>query len=200
MNRCSRYSPCIVLSFLFLVSPAAAENLTLPQTSSGTSIPRWTVQAGAGSSRAWNLVGFSFDVARSEHVSAYLAAGLGTILVGAGVAYFSTRQGNGVVVSGTAGIVGAHVNAGINFAWPTRDISSVGPVSGPTSFNTRESCLLWDTSIGSEPIIVSGSKQQTQKSPPSLTLATTEVQGTLKPARNVKSYTVLRGSSMQGGY
>jgi hypothetical protein len=104
----------IVLWFV-VVLPAAAENIAVPQVPSSEAIPRWTVQAGAGSSRAWNLVGISYDVVAVKHVSAYVSAGLGTILGGAGVAYFSNRQGNGLVVSGNAGVVGAHVNAGYQF-------------------------------------------------------------------------------------
>ncbi len=71
----------------------------------------WIAQAGAGSSRAWNFVGLSKDVWRTEHLSFYAAAGFGTILVGAGAAYYTKRAGNGVVLSATAGAAGGHANA-----------------------------------------------------------------------------------------
>lgn len=71
----------------------------------------WIAHAGLGSSRAWNFVGVSKDLLRTEHLSLYAAAGLGTILVGVGAAYYTQRTGNGVVLSGTAGMAGAHASA-----------------------------------------------------------------------------------------
>ena len=77
-------------------------------------VPRaevWVAQAGYGSSRAWNFIGLSYDVVQTEHASLYAAAGFGTILVGVGAAYYTQRQGNGLVLSATAGIAGAHASA-----------------------------------------------------------------------------------------
>ena len=42
----------------------------------------------------------------------YLVAGTGTILVGAGAAYYTNRYGTGFVVAATAGILGAHASIG----------------------------------------------------------------------------------------
>ena len=71
----------------------------------------WIFHLGAGSSRAWNFVGVSRDVMQKGAFSLYWSAGIGTILIGAGVAWYSNRPGSGLVFSSTVGIVGADIAA-----------------------------------------------------------------------------------------
>jgi hypothetical protein len=84
----------------------------------GLDLPgRWTWSAGLGSSRAWNLVGVTVDLPLSEHASAYLAAGLGEMVVGAGVAWFENRSGDGMVASVVAG---TGLQASLTYRWRLR--------------------------------------------------------------------------------
>ena len=70
----------------------------------------WTANVGAGSLGAWNYIGVRRDVMRDEHVALYFTAGLGTILVGGGAAYYSARNGSGMAASISAGVLGANAN------------------------------------------------------------------------------------------
>lgn len=63
----------------------------------------WTFSAGAGSSKAWNLVGLSKELFASDHASVFVTAGLGEMILGAGVTLYSNREGSGVVASAVAG-------------------------------------------------------------------------------------------------
>lgn len=90
----------------------------------------WVSSAGLGSLGAWNYAGVRREVARSEHVSTYLAGGLGTILFGAGVAYYSARDGNGVAASATIGVVGAHANLMYQFRLDAKDYIVAGASYG----------------------------------------------------------------------
>ena len=138
-----KYCPAVLLALLTIAPAALAQDAPVPQVQTSGSLPRWTVQAGLGSTRAWNLVGVSVDLARFEHVSVYLSGGMGTILAGAGVAYFSNRRGNGVVLSATAGLVGAHVNAGYQFNLGRGSFLVGGASLGYFFCSTRAFYLLW---------------------------------------------------------
>ena len=63
----------------------------------------WTFSAGLGSSKAWNLVGVVKELPFGEHTSAFVTAGLGEMILGAGFAYYSDRSAGGVVASVVAG-------------------------------------------------------------------------------------------------
>ena len=89
-------------------------------------IPQWTGNIGAGSLGAWNYMGVRREVMLDEHLSWYLAGGLGTILVGGGVGYYSARDGNGFAVSASAGVVGANANLVYQFRLDDRDFIVAG--------------------------------------------------------------------------
>ena len=73
----------------------------------------YTVQAGAGGLRAWNLAGMTVEYfPRTERLGIFAAAGFGTILGGGGVALYQKRPGTGFFGSATLGLAGAHVQAG----------------------------------------------------------------------------------------
>jgi hypothetical protein len=70
----------------------------------GTAVAKtWTFSAGLGSTKAWNLVGITKEVFVTDRTSLFATAGLGEMILGAGVAYYGNREGNGVVVSAVAG-------------------------------------------------------------------------------------------------
>ncbi len=97
---------------LALLSCGAAQAQSVDRSENQTpQRETWTAHGGLGSSKAWNFVGVSKDFWRTDHLSFYAAAGFGTILVGAGAAYYMQRTGNGVVLSATAGMAGMHASA-----------------------------------------------------------------------------------------
>jgi hypothetical protein len=101
----SRYFLPLIALFLLVAGTAA-------HASSGDAEARavWTANVGVGSLGAWNYVGVRRDVMFNEHVALYFTGGLGTILAGGGAAYYSVRNGSGVVASISAGVLGANAN------------------------------------------------------------------------------------------
>lgn len=63
----------------------------------------WTFNGGLGSCKAWNLVGITKELIVSEHASVFATAGLGEMILGAGVAFYVNRKSSGVVASAVAG-------------------------------------------------------------------------------------------------
>lgn len=74
----------------------------------------WTLSGGLGSTKAWNLVGVTKEFLMGANTSLFVAAGLGEMILGAGVAFYSDREGNGVVVSAVAG---TGVQAALTYQW-----------------------------------------------------------------------------------
>lgn len=105
---------------------SAASDADPPAVSS----PRWSAHVGVGSARAWNFVGITMDIVRRGRTSTYLAAGFGTILIGLGAAYHANRDGSGIVLSATAGLAGAHANAGYQIRLADRTFLTGGVSAG----------------------------------------------------------------------
>jgi hypothetical protein len=87
---------------------AALASKCIAQDAIGSAAPdaaakTWTFSAGLGSSKAWNLVGVTKEFPLGEHAAWFLAAGLGEMILGAGFAYYSDREGGGYVASVVAG-------------------------------------------------------------------------------------------------
>lgn len=80
---------------------------------SGTGVMT-TIQAGAGSARGWNYASIALEMfpGDQDSLGLFAVAGLGTIMVGGGVAWYGDRDGTGPVASAVAGVAGAHVNGG----------------------------------------------------------------------------------------
>jgi hypothetical protein len=93
---------------LALALLAALASKCLAQDAIGSAAPdeaakTWTFSAGLGSSKAWNLVGVVKELPLGEHTSAFVTAGLGEMILGAGFAYCSDRNAGGLVASVVAG-------------------------------------------------------------------------------------------------
>jgi len=91
-----------------LVLLAVLASKCIAQDAPGSAAPEapakgWTVSAGLGSSKAWNLVGVTREFALGEHATWFVAAGLGEMILGAGFAYYSDRDAGGWVASVVAG-------------------------------------------------------------------------------------------------
>lgn len=74
---------------------------------------RWrqtTFHMGIGSSKTWALVGITAEFGIGNHMSYFLTGALGYPVFGAGIAFYSNRSGNGLVVSGTVGLLSANAN------------------------------------------------------------------------------------------
>lgn len=74
----------------------------------------WTVSAGLGSTTAWNLVGVAREFLVGEHASFFITAGLGEMILGAGLAYYGNRDGDGLVASVVAG---TGLQAALTYQW-----------------------------------------------------------------------------------
>lgn len=75
----------------------------LDRTAAAQDEKTWTFSSGLGSSRAWNLVGITKEFRLSDHVAVFVTAGLGEMILGAGVNFYGNREGSGVVASVVAG-------------------------------------------------------------------------------------------------
>lgn len=73
-----------------------------------------TLQVGAGSLRGWNFASVAVEMfpGDQEKVGVFAVAGLGTILAGAGVAYYGNRDGTGLTAAAVGGLAGGHVQLG----------------------------------------------------------------------------------------
>jgi hypothetical protein len=100
--------PASLIVFLFVLLPAeqaahAAESLGEVRT--------WSVNLGPNA-KNWGYAGVTKDFLVNEHLSLFVTGGLGTFIVGSGVAYYTQAYAeSSFVFSGTVGIVGADVNA-----------------------------------------------------------------------------------------
>ena len=63
----------------------------------------WTFSSGLGSSKAWNFVGIAKELPVSDHLSIFVTAGLGEMILGAGITLYADRERSGVVASAVAG-------------------------------------------------------------------------------------------------
>jgi len=75
----------------------------------------WTINAGFGSSKLYNIVGIVKELPLEGKWRWYIGAGLGDILVGGGVSWFSDRENDGLFLSLNAGLIGAYLNGGYQF-------------------------------------------------------------------------------------
>lgn len=96
---------------LALAAPIALSGQEPPPERDNTTV---ALQLGAGSLHGWNVASVTYELfpRGQDQVALFAVAGLGTILGGAGVAYYTSRYGTGLTASAVAGIAGAHVNAG----------------------------------------------------------------------------------------
>jgi hypothetical protein len=103
MSAGNSHARAVVLALL-----AALASQCLAQGATGSAAPEaaaktWTFSAGLGSSKAWNLVGVAKEFPLGEHASAFVTAGLGEMILGAGFAYYTDRSASGLVASVVAG-------------------------------------------------------------------------------------------------
>lgn len=103
--------PLVILGTLLLPVSADAQVTGSDASDRG---PMLTAQIGAGSLRGWDFASLPFEVfpGDQEEVGVFAVAGLGTIMIGAGVAYYSNLRGTGLTASAVAGLAGAHINGG----------------------------------------------------------------------------------------
>lgn len=69
----------------------------------------YIVSAGFGTAEAWNFVGLTREFGQGQ-VRFFATGGLGTILIGGGVVFYSNPGGSGFMGALTGGMVGYHAN------------------------------------------------------------------------------------------
>lgn len=116
----------------------AQEILVTPQTSNTPKV--WTFNAGIGSPKAWNYAGITREYLIDKHTSVFVTGGLGTALIGTGIAYYGNREGNGIVVSSTIGIVDLQATLAYQVKIGPEDFVSAGESYG--MFFMQCYCLL----------------------------------------------------------
>jgi len=105
----------IIAPAAFMILPVTAGAQDEIARQSATDPPNtWTLSGGLGSTKAWNLVGVTKEYLLGANTALFVAAGLGEMILGAGVAFYSNREGNGVVVSAVAG---TGVQAALTYEW-----------------------------------------------------------------------------------
>ena len=95
----------------------------------------WSVQAGFGTRRNWNLIEISKDFKISEDGSFYLTAGLGATLIGGGFSFSSDYNEKGLIFSGSLGITTQglpSINGSLLYQWRMGDqgFFSLGLMAG----------------------------------------------------------------------
>lgn len=95
------WASLLILAIIFPVTSFANDGQE--PTSTSREIKTWTYNVGLGASKAWNLVGITKEHFVSDNASVFVTAGLGEMVLGAGVAFYANRDGSGVVASAVAG-------------------------------------------------------------------------------------------------
>lgn len=111
-NRCRRLGAALLLAFALPAAGHAQEHREEP--AAPARLVTWTFSAGLGSSKAWNLVSIAGEVFLGERASVFVTAGLGEMLLGAGVALYGNPRGSGPVLSAAAG---TGLQATLTYRW-----------------------------------------------------------------------------------
>ncbi len=123
-------TPLVILVSALLFSATSRAQEDLAATSAPNEQKLWTFHAGVGSPKAWNLVGITREYMLDEHTAFFVTGGLGTALVGAGVAYYGNREGNGMVASTAIGVVDLQGTLAYQFKVGKQDFVSAGGTYG----------------------------------------------------------------------
>lgn len=118
----------LTAALLFPALSPAQEESAAPQMA--TEPKTWTFNAGAGSPKAWNYVGITREYLLDDHTTFFVTGGLGTALIGAGLAYYGNREGNGIVVSSAIGIVDLQATLAWQLKVGPQDFIAIGGTYG----------------------------------------------------------------------
>lgn len=94
----------ILISIMLFPLTTPAQEMQA-ETSTTNKPKTWTFNAGIGSPKAWNYAGITKEYLLDDHTTFFITGGLGTALIGTGIAYYVNREGNGIAVSTTIGII-----------------------------------------------------------------------------------------------
>lgn len=114
----------LVSALLFPAPSRAQQEMAAPSASNEPVL--WTFHAGIGSPKAWNLIGITREYMLDDHTTFFITGGLGTALIGAGVAYYGNREGNGVVASSAIGVVDLQATLAYQLKIGKQDFVSMG--------------------------------------------------------------------------
>lgn len=90
----------------------------------------WSVNFGPNA-KNWGYVGVTRDFPLNEHFSLFATGGWGATFVGGGTAFYATSiYKSSLVVSGTAGIIGAHVDVAYQWKAGKRGFVTTGASYG----------------------------------------------------------------------
>ena len=109
------------------LSPAQEELLTPPTAYQPKTL---TFNAGIGSPKAWNYVGVTKEYLLDDHTAYFVTGGLGTALIGAGIAYYGNREGNGIVVTSAIGVVDLQATLAYQLKVGAQDYIAMGATYG----------------------------------------------------------------------
>lgn len=115
----------ILTTTLLFPSPSPAQEMlaATPATSEPKTL---TFNAGIGSPKAWNYAGITKEYLLDDHTAYFITGGLGAALIGAGVAYYGNREGNGIVVSSAIGIVDLQATFAYQLKVGPQDFIAIG--------------------------------------------------------------------------
>lgn len=118
----------LATALLFPALSPAQEEPAAPQTANEPKT--LTFNAGIGSPKAWNYVGITKEYLLDEHTTFFVTGGLGTALIGAGLAYYGNREGNGIVVSSAIGVVDLQATLAYQMKVGQQDFIAIGGTYG----------------------------------------------------------------------
>ncbi len=118
----------LTTALLLPVLVRAQEEAGSPAPSNNAEI--WTLHAGLGSPKAWNYFGLTKEYLLDEHSSYFVTGGLGTALIGVGLAYYGDREGNGLVATTTVGVVDLQATLGYQYKLGKHDYLTAGATYG----------------------------------------------------------------------
>lgn len=111
-SRCCRWAVPLILTLA--LSPAALAQQGQEQPPVPAPVKTWSLSAGLGSTKAWNLVAITKEVFVGDRASVFVTAGLGEMILGAGVAFYGNPGGSGAVLSAVAG---TGLQAALTYRW-----------------------------------------------------------------------------------
>lgn len=109
------------------LSPAQEESTAPPAANEPKTL---TFNAGIGSPKAWNYVGVTKEYLLDDHTAYFVTGGLGTALIGAGIAYYGNRESNGIVVTSAIGIVDLQATLAYQLKVGPQDFIAMGATYG----------------------------------------------------------------------